>query len=637
MGKYLLDDSPRRHREDKHKDPIPSLARCIPTDGRILQGEVSLRNRRDGSIQFCGKLSETILNILGVSERPLGRPFSIDTKELKSIFARLDEEIFAIVENQSGTMFHDSLQFRFFVQVKIILTNRPPSEENFEKIRVLGRGGFGRVYACRNVMTGKLYALKVINKKRAKYKNAESMCLIERETLEKISSPFNMSLKYAFSNDINLYLVLDLMIGGDLSFHLHSTGTFTMDQARYYAARIVCALGVLHRNHYIYRDLKPENILLDNEGKSKLSDFGLTCKVGEKGYVSGVCGTRGYWAPEMHVNRIEQHSPVLQQHATPISGATIQQNGSIQHANMIDINISHSMMSGKKQLSMRPVYSYSVDWFSLGCCIYEFLVGVSPFRTDRAKTWAVTSPTAANLSASRKQSAKDTKDKSLDAALQEMEPDLDAIDGCRLLMLHQHHQQQYYQELNNGGKHDDTYYPRGNASSKSSGSNGSSANNESKRFSNSESKEECKSLDEDLENVKDLLRKLLQKDPIHRLGSSGSRYGRNPLGYQEIQAHPWFATIDWSTLYASTPPFVPSSHQSNAILGSEIGDFEDEKMINRAIKEIDHSIYRAWDYVSVEDAEEEVVELLIYQDRKKVGLVFAVTYSRFDPYFFYRI
>jgi serine/threonine protein kinase len=193
---------------------------------------------------------------------PLGRDFSIDATALQDLFGRLDEEIFAIVENRHGLLFQNSSQFRFFVEAKIIVT-RKPFADNFVKIRILGRGGFGRVYACRNVMTGKLYALKMIDKKRLKYKKAEAMCLIERETMEKIRSPYNMSLKYAFSDDTSLYLVLDLMMGGDLSYHLQNSSLFTMDQARYYAARVVCSLSVLHQNHYIYRDLKPENVLLD--------------------------------------------------------------------------------------------------------------------------------------------------------------------------------------------------------------------------------------------------------------------------------------------------------------------------------------------------------------------------------------
>lgn len=557
---YLLNYSPRRQYCKKHDfDPTRvrranNLDRMSTTSAKAENDEVEIIKRLDNTIQFRGRLVDEILFHLGVQERPHSRNVYADVVYVKQLFARLDVQVFQSLQRQHHVLFLESEQARFYFRVKYIIATKKPTEDNFESIRTLGRGGFGKVTACRSVTTGKLYALKVINKRRAKFKNAENMCIIERQMLARIRSPFIMSLKYAFSDVDNLFLVLDLMIGGDLGFHLRS-GTFTMQQAKFYTARLVSALGVLHQNAYIYRDLKPENILLDSKGYSKLSDFGLTCQVGEKGYVSGVCGTRGYWAPEMHRYRIDEFTS--SDTRSPMA-AYSSANNTRQNHQTGDGDNSHT----KK---IKPVYSYSADWFSLGCCIFEFLSGVSPFRTDRAKHWC---DGAHNLTATSTSTKKQEIEKNLDLALQEMDADLNLL--------------------------------------KPSESN----------------REDYKRMDEELDLVKDLLKKLLQKNPKMRTGSGGSRYGRNPRGFEEIQQHPWFAEIDWDTLHLMTPSFEPASNHSNAVMGSEIGDFNDEKLINKNVKgleDIDHTLYKDWDFVDESSAQQEIVELLHYQEQDKVS------------------
>lgn len=208
------------------------------------------------------------------------------------------------------------------------------------------------------------------------------MCIAEREALEAIDSPFVVSLKYAFHNHAMVFLVMDLMVGGDLCFHLRLSGVFTLEQTRYYAARTLLGLSILHLHSYVYRDLKPENILLDSEGYSKITDMGLAKYIDNKARgITGVCGTRGYWAPEMLLYDSDGH---------------------------------------------KSRYSFEVDWFSLGCCIYEFLLGVSPFRTDAAK----------NYGEGFDHTTRAGKDHAMDLAVMEMEPDLSRIsdDDCRDLL-----------------------------------------------------------------------------------------------------------------------------------------------------------------------------------------------------------
>lgn len=230
-----------------------------------------------------------------------------------------------------ASVFHKRLMSFLYLQTKRV------NEEDFTVLRVLGRGGFGMVNGCIKRTSASLYAMKVMNKKMIKKKHAEKLCLAERQILAMISSPFVVCLKYAFQTPDELFLVLDLRTGGDLSFHLNRS-RFTENQVRYWAAQILLGLQHLHEKNIVYRDLKPENILLDEKGNCSISDLGLAVEVTPT--LAGRCGTRGYWAPEMLLR---------------------DENG------------------------QRMVYNHAVDWWSYGCLVYELLYGKCPFRTSKAK------------------------------------------------------------------------------------------------------------------------------------------------------------------------------------------------------------------------------------------------------------
>jgi beta-adrenergic-receptor kinase len=239
---------------------------------------------------------------------------------------------------------------------------RTLTEDDFSLFRVLGRGGFGLVNGCKKCDSGHLYAMKVLDRKRLKLKKSEQLCLNERNILVTVDSKFITCLKYAFTSPTQLFLILDLMMGGDLNFQLRTKGHFKKKHAKYYIARTILGIKALHELNVVFRDLKPENILMDKKGFTKISDLGLAVVVPKRGCV-GACGTRGYWAPEMMLKDENGH---------------------------------------------RKSYGLCVDWFSVGCVLYEFLTCVCPFRTPAARCWN-------NLKG----------DSALDAALQEMEPPYD--------------------------------------------------------------------------------------------------------------------------------------------------------------------------------------------------------------------
>mmetsp|Transcript_8234 Transcript_8234/g.15265 ORF Transcript_8234/g.15265 Transcript_8234/m.15265 type:complete len:588 (-) Transcript_8234:2318-4081(-) len=241
--------------------------------------------------------------------------------------------------------FQSNPLFEKFLAIKFLETD-DVDERAFANYRIIGSGGFGEVYAMKRVHTGQMYAVKILQKSVIKQKGAEDLCWNELKSLRSIKSPFVVNLKYAFQSRGELYLVMDLMSGGDLCFHLNKspTGRFPPIRARFHAAEIMLGLKHLQDLGYVYRDLKPDNVLLSDTGHCKISDLGLAVYIHSP--LSGMAGTLGYMPPEMFRRDDD----------------------------------GQYMPRGKKNY-----YGKAVDWWSFGCVVFEMLVGKCPFRTAAAK------------------------------------------------------------------------------------------------------------------------------------------------------------------------------------------------------------------------------------------------------------
>jgi RAC serine/threonine-protein kinase len=172
--------------------------------------------------------------------------------------------------------------------------------DDFEFLKVLGKGTFGKVIMCREKATGHLYAIKILKKSVIIAKDEVVHTLTENRVLQKSRHPFLTHLTYSFQTPDRLCFVMEYVNGGELFYHLSKVRVFSEDRTRFYGAEIISALGYLHKNNIVYRDLKLENLLLDKDGHIKIADFGL-CKE-EMFYGASTktfCGTPEYLAPEV--------------------------------------------------------------------------------------------------------------------------------------------------------------------------------------------------------------------------------------------------------------------------------------------------------------------------------------------------
>jgi len=194
--------------------------------------------------------------------------------------------------------FVGSIYFKTYIQCKAMEV-KPITIRDFLALRPLGRGAFGLVHACEKRDCGKLYAMKQINKKRVQATESLKTVMQERDYLAMMNSKFVTSLKYAIVDEDTIYIILDLMLGGDLKYHLNVQEKFSEARTRFHAAQVLLGLEHIHSKGIVYRDLKLENVLVDENGHCKISDLGLAVLLGESGKVRGYAGTPGYTAPEV--------------------------------------------------------------------------------------------------------------------------------------------------------------------------------------------------------------------------------------------------------------------------------------------------------------------------------------------------
>ncbi|XP_056264893.1 microtubule-associated serine/threonine-protein kinase 1 isoform X2 [Pseudoliparis swirei] len=226
-------------------------------------------------------------------------------------------------------------------------TIKPPSEEDFQSIKLISNGAYGAVYLVRHREMRQRFAMKKINKQNLILRNQIQQAFVERDILTFAENPFVVSMFCSFETRRHLCMVMEYVEGGDCATLLKNIGALPVELARMYFAETVLALEYLHNYGIVHRDLKPDNLLITSMGHIKLTDFGLS-KMGlmslttnlYEGHIEKdarefldkqVCGTPEYIAPEV---------------------------------------------------ILRQGYGKPVDWWAMGIILYEFLVGCVPFFGD---------------------------------------------------------------------------------------------------------------------------------------------------------------------------------------------------------------------------------------------------------------
>ena len=169
--------------------------------------------------------------------------------------------------------------------------------EDFKLLKVIGRGGYGKVCQVQKKDDGSIFAMKIISKASIVKEKDLIHTREEQRILAEIRHPFLLNLQYSFQTPEKLYLVMDYVNGGELFFHLSQEGFFSEERSKFYLAELILALDHLHSKNILYRDLKPENVLLSAEGHVRLCDFGLAKTTTQS--TRTICGTAEYLAPEI--------------------------------------------------------------------------------------------------------------------------------------------------------------------------------------------------------------------------------------------------------------------------------------------------------------------------------------------------
>lgn len=215
------------------------------------------------------------------------------------------------------------------IDLKTELNAQKRRVSDFFPLKVLGVGAYGKVLLVRDTKTNKLYAQKQLKKATIVVEERMvSQTKSERQILESVRHPYIVRLHYAVQDQQKLYLILQYAPGGELFTHLAAARMFSEDCAAYYGAQAASALCHLHNQGILYRDLKPENCLLDAKGNLLLTDFGLSKIAENDATCNSMLGTPEYMAPEV--------------------------------------------LLGES-------YDYSVDWWSFGALLYDFMTGNPPF------------------------------------------------------------------------------------------------------------------------------------------------------------------------------------------------------------------------------------------------------------------
>ncbi|EME87436.1 uncharacterized protein MYCFIDRAFT_184477 [Pseudocercospora fijiensis CIRAD86] len=275
-------------------------------------------------------------------------------------------------ETKRNTMRKSEANFLRFLR-----TSEKP--QNYNTLKIIGKGAFGEVRLVQRKHDGKIYALKSLIKQEMHKKDQLAHVRAERDILANADSPWLVKLHTSFQDTTFLYMLMEFLPGGDLMTMLIKYEIFSEDITRFYMAEITLAIEAVHKLGFIHRDIKPDNILLDRGGHIKLTDFGLSTGFSKEHSAS-------YYQQLMSSSK----SKSLAQNRNSVSIDQIQ----LTVSNRNQIN---TWRKSRRQLAYSTVgtpdyiapeifsgkgYDFGCDWWSVGTIMFECLVGWPPFCAE---------------------------------------------------------------------------------------------------------------------------------------------------------------------------------------------------------------------------------------------------------------
>lgn len=242
----------------------------------------------------------------------------------------------------------------------------------FMKIKLIGQGASGDVWAVRYILDNKIYAMKVVKKSDLTSKNQIINILSERDILIQPNNPWSVQLYYSFADIDYLYYVMEFLPGGDLMNLLIKRSILTETETQFFIAETLLAINNFHTNGYIHRDMKPDNLLLTKEGHIRLIDFGLSTKKDR--------------SSDPLIKLIDEFPDDIQGFYSNNNNNN-NENGNHRRRSQVYSLVGTTDYIAPEVLLGQP-YTQNVDFWSIGAIMYEMLFGFAPFAAETARETA---------------------------------------------------------------------------------------------------------------------------------------------------------------------------------------------------------------------------------------------------------
>ncbi|WVN85891.1 uncharacterized protein L203_101044 [Cryptococcus depauperatus CBS 7841] len=248
--------------------------------------------------------------------------------------------------------------------------------DQFRIIAQVGQGGYGSVFLARKADTNEICALKKMRKGTLAKMDEVKHVLVERDILTAVKTPWLVRLLYAFQDTEHVYLAMEYVPGGDFRTLLNNSGVLKEEHAKFYAAEMFVCVNELHKLGYIHRDLKPENFLVDGTGHVKLTDFGLA---------TGSLNPQKIEDMKQKLDQVKDDNLVFR--------STLERRTIYRSIRATEPRYADSVVGSPDYMPPEVLrgktYTYSADYWSLGCILFEFLCGFPPFSgSTPEETWA---------------------------------------------------------------------------------------------------------------------------------------------------------------------------------------------------------------------------------------------------------